>query len=48
MKFLLEIEIEIEKWGKNVMIYNVVKVLGRYQTRDQTRVVEVWGNSGGG
>lgn len=35
MKFLLETE--IEKWGKNVMIHNVVEVLGRYKTRELWR-----------
>lgn len=38
MKFLLE----IESLGKNVIIYNVVEILSRYQNRYQT------GSCGGG
>lgn len=39
MKFLLL----TEKWRESVTIYNVVQVLGRYETRDQT---EVWRSKG--
>lgn len=39
MKFLLL----TEKWRESVTIYNVVQVLGRYETRDQT---EFWRSKG--